>query len=593
LNKKIVIFTLLLLTLSSAIAQNTDDYGQVIINSANWQDVYSGMLYANLIGVKGNFLVSNRHSTLLLNQISPSGGKVLLASSDKTPYVIGYAGVLRSRDFEVDELSSSEINIELATKLSDIKRFIVVDDSYGYNAISVAPYAVLDKAYVLFVDRRNINRVFSFLSSRGVDELVLYGQVDREVKDRLAEFNPTVINEGDRFNNNFKIVDMYQEKHKQLKGEPKRQVILTNGEFIEQEIMSGAEPIVFIGRSNVPEVVREYIQGSDVEIGVLIGNELIGTATFVKRQLGISVFVKFAQSARNPTSAISQVEDLDRFYLPRYILELDIYEARYNQFNNQLEVTYQNKVDLSSYFKGTVTLQYEGGTQTVGDVEPIFIDKGEFKTVVYDIDPISAEAIRADIFTIYGESKNALEYTLRKTVDVSVVNIEDDSNIDIVDVQYDKRKDNFLVRVKNIGPVDVFVNLEMFDLLVNDELSTFGADEIVFIEVGKTATIPINVALDDIDIENNPKVNVRAYYGERERSLIKVLSGEYEFSLVGLGYMTGQLFKDLGEGAMIYGPMLIIVILLILVLSMKKKCPNCGEVNKVRAKRCKKCNEEI
>ena len=96
-----------------------------------------------------------------------------------------------------------------------------------------------------------------------------------------------------------------------------------------------------------------------------------------------------------------------------------------------------------------------------------------------------------------------------------------------------------------------------------------------------------------IDIENNPNVNIKAYYGERERSLIKILQGEYEFSLAGFGYMTGQVFKDLGAGAVVYGPMIIILILLFLVLGMKKKCPNCKEINNVRAKHCKKCNEKI
>ena len=108
-----------------------------------------------------------------------------------------------------------------------------------------------------------MNLIYNYLNSRSINELVLYGQLDREVKDRLSEFDPTVINEGDRFKNNQNIVDMYQELHREIHGKPKNQVILTNGEFIEQEIMSGVEPVVFIGRSNVPDQVREYITNSN------------------------------------------------------------------------------------------------------------------------------------------------------------------------------------------------------------------------------------------------------------------------------------------------------------------------------------------
>ncbi|MBT3407973.1 hypothetical protein HN415_04810 [Candidatus Woesearchaeota archaeon] len=112
-------------------------------------------------------------------------------------------------------------------------------------------------------------------------------------------------------------------------------------------------------------------------------------------------------------------------------------------------------------------------------------------------------------------------------------------------------------------------------------------------KVGEKKDLIVNIPLTDEDIENNPNVNIKAYYGERERSLIKILQGEYEFSLAGFGYMTGQVFKDLGAGAVVYGPMIIILILLFLVLGMKKKCPNCKEINNVRAKHCKKCNEKI
>ena len=62
--------------------------------------------------------------------------------------------------------------------------------------------------------------------------------------------------------------------------------------------MSGQEPVLFIGRENVPQKISDYIKSTDIEVGVLIGNELVGTATIVRRQVGISTFVKFAQGAR-------------------------------------------------------------------------------------------------------------------------------------------------------------------------------------------------------------------------------------------------------------------------------------------------------
>ncbi|MEM2138540.1 MAG: hypothetical protein QXM96_00085 [Candidatus Woesearchaeota archaeon] len=568
-----------------------------ISNSANWQDVYSTMQFSVLSGGNSFFLVSTRHSTLLINQLNKNNKNIIVSSSQK-PFVVGYKQVLESKGFEnVEELKFNNINLELGKRLPNkVINFIVVDDSYGYNSISVAPYAALSSSYVLFANKKNIDQVYNFLKSRTVNTIIIYGQVDREVKDKLNEFNPEIINEQDRFLNNQKIVDKYQELHKKLYGETKKQAILTNGEFIEQEIMSGVEPVVFIGRGNVPDQVKEYIKKSDISIGILIGNELIGSATFVRRELGISVFVKFAQSARQPTSTISPVEDLDRFYLPRYMLELDIFKIVYNRIQNRIEITYQNKVDLSAYLKGTITLKYgenKENSQILGDEDSIFIDKGQYKTIIYtkkaDGSPIDRMQgqIEADVFTIYGESKKSLEYTLRKTINVETSEISDNSKIEFGKVLYDKRSGKFLVEIKNLGN-DVFVFLEIFDLNINDELITIGS-RTVFIKKGQSLFIEVPIEMSETDLKNNPQINIRAYYGERERALVNIIEGKFSYNFTGFSFIAADIFKEL----IIYFPLIIIIILIILILGMKKKCPNCGTINKLRAKKCKKCSTEI
>lgn len=595
---RITFIFMFLLVISFVYAQEEPQI--FVSNSGNWQDVYSVMQYSTLRGATGYFLVSTRHSTLLINQLNRESN-TLIVSSSNNPYVVGYKSVLQSRGFEtVDELRSPNVNLDLARRLPDtVVDFIVIDDSYGYNAISVAPYAALSRSFVLFANKRNINQISSFLNSRDVNSVLLYGQLDREVKDSMDEFNPEVINEQDRFLNNQKIVDKYQEVQIELTGEPKKQAVLTNGEFIEQEIMSGVEPVVFIGRANVPSQVSDYIRASDIDIGILIGNELVGSATVIRQELGISVFVKFAQSARAPTTAISPVEDLDRFYLPRYIVDLDIYNVRYNRVMNSIEITYQNLVDLSAYLKGTITLRHDGGTQILGDEESIFIDKSQFRTIIYtkNSEDLPFETmtgdITAEVFTLFGENKNSLEYILSKTVEVEEVDIEDNSKIEFGRILFDKRTGKFLIEIRNIGDVDVFVDVEMIDLIINDELVTLGGDEVIFIEVGDSKFIEVTTDMSEEDLQSNPRVKIRAYYGERERSLIYIIEGDFEYGYTGFGYVTGQVLKDIGKNVVLYAPVLIIILLLILILGMKKKCPQCKEINNLRVKHCKKCGAEI
>jgi len=545
--RKTAIIIILLLLVPTILAED-----QIIINSDDWRDVYSGMLYGSLSSIPTSFLVSDKHSSLILGTI-PGDTSIRAISSRTSPFMVGYESLLTNRGYEAVEDIYENANLALAEEL-ELTNFIVVDDSYGYNAISVAPYAVISNSYVLFVDRTNIRDVDSYLTDQNVENLLIYGHVDRVVRDTLEKYNPETINkEGDRFANNIEIVKKYQ----QVK--TAKQAILTNGEFIEKEIMSGVEPVIFIGANNVPDQVREYVQSSDIDIGILIGNELVGTATYIRRNVGLSVFVKFAQGARAPEGAISQVEALDMFYLPVYTTNIALDSMRYNSATKQLEVNIKNTEDLAVYFKGTYTLKAADGTeQTVGDIDAIFLDGNELKTVVYDIEPMVEGTIIADAYIIYGESKGSMEKVLDITMEILTVNVLDNCNIDLNSLEYDKRQRNFLIGIENLGTVDCYVDTEILDLVVDGIPSSYGADEIIQIDAGKTKKQKIKVRLTDEDIEENEIVTVRAYFGEREESLVRIKQKDFEMKLAGLDYV-------------FYSLLLIIVILLFLIIWKRRK----------------------
>ncbi|MFH1505732.1 MAG: hypothetical protein ABIE94_01950, partial [archaeon] len=513
---------LLALFIFLALAGSAFGATQVISNSADWRDVYSAMLYGSLTDATSNFLVSTRHGTLLLNYIPKNPDLVEIISSNRDPYVVGYKNIVVSAGFDtVEEYVYANVNLDLLDEnLPDITNFVVIDDSYGYNAVSVAPYAVVSNSWVLFADRRNMGAVNRVLSGRTVDQVIIYGQVDREVKDSLAQYDPIIINTGDRFENNHEIVDRY------LAINPTKQATLTNGEFIEQSIMSGVEPVLFIGRVNVPDSVREYVADSSLEVGILIGNELVGAATFIRRQIGISVFVKFAQSARSPSGTISQVEDLDRFFLPRYTLDLDIDSIVYNEATGALEVTYKSNVDVAIYFKSTVTLNDDETPpqKRVGDPDPIFIDGQAFKTVFYDktVDGrdllLIGDNLSGSVSTIFGEAPNSLELLVEKDFIINRIDVMDESELEIAKVQYDRGGNRFLVTLENVGPVDVFSKVELIDLWINGEFLTVASEDIVFLEVGESLVVSVPVEMVEEDEEFNQIISVKAYYGEREQS---------------------------------------------------------------------------
>jgi hypothetical protein len=63
---------------------------RVIVNSQDWHDVFSGMLYGSLQGVPSNFLVSQKHGSILLYSISSDEDDLLVVSSRQQPYFVGY-----------------------------------------------------------------------------------------------------------------------------------------------------------------------------------------------------------------------------------------------------------------------------------------------------------------------------------------------------------------------------------------------------------------------------------------------------------------------------------------------------------------------
>ena len=551
----LVFFLLLFLPLGLS---QTQEFNHVISNSENWKDVYSTIHFANLKGTDSDFLVSTAHGPLLLNSIQTTK-KILVITSKKEPFIFNYPDLILSRNFEdANEIEVDDANIELINELDDIKNFIIVGDSYGFNAIAVAPYSVKTRSWVFLANRFNVNQIDAVLDSRDVENIIIYGYVDREVRETLEKYNPEIIDNEDRFKDNIEIVQKY------LELKPAKQVVLTNGEFIEKEIMKGLEPVLFTGKENVPDQIRDYLKQSDIEIGVLIGNELIGAATNIRRTTGISVMVKFARGARTQAGGIAAVEGLDLFPLPTPYVKLNLHSIKYNKVGSQLEVTYKSEANVPIYFKGTITL-IDGDERTrVGDIDPVFIAPGDYKTVVYSVNATSSENLSAELVTLYGESPSALDRMLMGELKVEIVDVIDRCKLDEKDikwVKYNKQKKSFIIKTRNPSDVDCWVDIELNDILIGFTKITIGTEGSIRIPKGDTKKITIQEELTEEDLERNPTVDLTAYSGEREDSLVHTFKATYPLQvefLTMLAYITIAL-------------VIIIIVLIILIFIIKRR----------------------
>jgi|FLOH01.1.fsa_nt_gi hypothetical protein len=125
--RRLLLFGLLfLLVLNSVNAQ------YLVSNSNDWKDVYSVELYGNLMNLESKFLTGTRHASILHFSLPDENIEVI--SSSNNPVVVGYDTILIGQGTKsVVELSYSNVNLELARRLDNINKFIIVDPSYGYN----------------------------------------------------------------------------------------------------------------------------------------------------------------------------------------------------------------------------------------------------------------------------------------------------------------------------------------------------------------------------------------------------------------------------------------------------------------------------
>ncbi len=529
---------------------HAQEFNHVISNSEDWKDVYSSMLYASLKNAGSDFLVSTKHGAILLNDISRNRD-IRVITSKKLPYVFNYPEMIKAQGFaDVDEISVNSANLELINQMPEIENFIVTADSYGYSAVAVTPYAIQTKSWVFLANRGNIFEIDSVLSKRNVKKIVIYGYVDRQVRDTLSKYNPEIIDTGDRFKDNAEIVKKY------LEIKPTKQTALSNGEFLEKELLSGTEPVLFTGRDNVPEQIKDFIKSSGLDIGVLIGNELVGAATNIRRTTGMSVMVKFARGARGQTGGVAAVEGLDLYPIPTPTIQLSLYSVKYNKVTKQLEVTYKSDSNIPIYFKGTITVIYEGNRVRVGDLNPVFIAPGDFKTVVYPLDISSTGNIEAEISTLFGESTSSLDRILEQKTTVQVVDVIDKCKLtekDIIGVRYNKQKKTFVVIVKNPFDTDCWIDVELNNILIDGRKTTLGTNGGIKIPPGNTKRISIEQEMTDEDLHDNPFIEVTVYSGEREDSLVNTFNGKFELKIEKLTIIT-------------YAIIILIIIVIILVI---------------------------
>ena len=469
---------------------------QVVVNSDDWRDVYSGLQHASITDQRGHFITDTQQAGRVLARLNPDEPVLLITGN--TQLMPGFRNLLSSRGFTVEEIRSTNplrTNEELVLR-ADPEHVIIIGDAYGFNAVSVGTYATARGAGVLFAS----SQTASVLNQLSVQSVLVYGHIPSSLLESFELQVTDTINNQDRFDDNFALVERYLQEF------PTQVILLANGEIIEDQLISGSSPTLFIGRQTVPSRVTDMILSQDVRTAVLIGNALAPNANVIKDRTGISIFIKFAQGRDQQQFA------LDLFSVPIPNPLIQVASAEFDPTRQSLLVTYQNPGEIATFFSASLT-----SGQTVEDAQPVFIEAGSYKTQQYALSAIDGPLAYTILF---GASPRTLDLIVQGSVPVSTVEIDDQSEIRVVRARYDTRTESFIVDIENTGSVPVFVLTEAVDVRVGNERARVGS-EVVRIPVGQTRQSELFVELTERDLERNFELSLEVFYGQREFSLVQ------------------------------------------------------------------------
>ncbi|MEM4335973.1 MAG: hypothetical protein QXY61_03135 [Candidatus Anstonellales archaeon] len=503
----------------------------VVINSFDGRDVVSGVYYAHVVGDTVRFVPQTGDVTTTVKKIG-SGNSVFLIESKNNPVYSGLDVLLINNGNGVEAYKSEDpykTNVELAKK-SGAKNFILISPSYGYSAVSVLPYAKLKKAYLLFATKDNFNSLRDVLED--AESIMVYGYVDEEVEKELEGMGKRYekINTGDKYTDNIEIVKKYFSLNPS-----KKQAILTDGNFLEDTIIAGDDPIIFISMivpDNTYKFIKNEVEGGQLSVGLVIGEEYAQPAYNLKKRINnelgenkLSVLVKMGQSV---PALGEQLLPLDIFVLPGPIVSLSIKEANYNDNTKAIELVYRNDGNALGYFKSS-SFVYVGGKYlaTVGDSEPVGIKPGEERGVRYslEIPPEMEGDIVLNSTVIYGASSKTFDNGFSVVLNAGRIRYEDLSSLMVEEAVYDPTEDELTAKVRNNGNTNAYFVFSA-EYSENGAKTTIEDDNVYGLKVGEGKVLKISNLLIKDPKKSGMKVRIR--YGERAAFLDKTAEKEVE-----------------------------------------------------------------
>jgi hypothetical protein len=533
----------------------------VVINSQNWEDVYSGILYAKLNNMNAYFLTSSNPSGLLKLL---SDNEIILIES-KSPFLPNFKSLLENNKYKVTmkEISdSSDLSI-------DSQNVYVIGKENYQAALLLAPLARVENSWVYIVDDNNINIVLPKLQGKNV---ILVGYLKRSIKDALEKYKKEEIIEPNKFKLSLSIAERFLQK------KPTTQVLIVDGRSMEDEMFQGHSPLILVGPNLLPKETFSWLLNKGIKTCVVIGSELTYVGEQIRAQSNktIGVLIKFGQATYG-----SPVYALSMFPLPTPELKLEVSSIIYDPLTKKLYIIFKNSGNIG-LFELTSFKILSGAREITssGDEKPTFIGVGESFVATYSISIPPEELannLTVELFVSYGESQDSLDLYLTNagkfgpplTKNLEIKEIKDDSLLNITKITYYKNYGRIGVEVINVVNISTYFVVKIPGIRVQG-VPTPISSEMSFIGKG-TKEIFIPVKLDEIDIKENSNLRVILTYGENKDALLKILDVSLPLEVSSGLLPTGLFILSPDKLGIVAIVIIIVIVVLFLLRRFRKK----------------------
>ncbi|HDP74217.1 MAG TPA: hypothetical protein ENN46_04680 [Candidatus Woesearchaeota archaeon] len=525
----------------------------ILINTRDWQASFSAMQLASILSKPTKIIFSDEQMIRYINTVRLRSVLVIQEGRKSSQRI---ETLLRGKGtyYTVAGKSDLEGLFQDMYETGEIKGFYVVPgNDASFSLVSLAS-ALREEKVHLFAESQNINDIIDSVSGKECRVVALSGtdwieQVpcgERTIKDTKYDlsifFSEKILSETET-----------------------RQIIITDGRFIEQGFFQKSSPVVLIGKSFIPESIEKHIaEEEQIEFIVLVGNEIIPLVSALKTRIentykrSISFIVRFGKTSAED----DQISALDIIFTNLPEPQLALVRAIYNTVSEELILSLREEGNVKTFAVGSVDAEDSGQEQVqASDENPFEIMPGETITRAYalGLEDI-AEAI---VSFLYGETPQDFDKKLEFSHNqIQQIEIEDFSEIGIEKAIYIREIDAFVVYLKNSEESRTYARGRISSLNINGQDITVASMQDAIMAPGESGKLIFRAKMDTLDFEANPQVQVTVFYGSRSDLLFKEKTRMLNYSIKLIRHQ---------EAVLISGLLAAFAIMLIFLRRRKKK----------------------